>query len=66
MKRILAALCMIVVIAAPQALNTTEQSWVDAVNKLYGKRAALRVEAWRNALHDYKRLPTLQKLQNVN
>ncbi len=66
MKRLLSALCMLLVIAAPQALNTTEQSWVDAVNKLYGKRAALRVEAWRNALHDYKRLPTLQKLQNVN
>lgn len=66
MKRLLAALCMVLIIASPQALNTTEQSWVDAVNKLYGKRAALRVESWRNALHEYKRLPTLQKLEKVN
>lgn len=66
MKRLLAAVCMLLMIAAPQALNTTEQSWVDAVNKLYGKRAAQRVEAWRNELHNDKRLPTLQKLENVN
>ncbi len=66
MKRLLIITGFLFAITTTYALNTTEQSWVDAVSRLYGQRAGQRVEAWRNALQEYKRLPTVQKLQNVN
>ncbi len=66
MKRWLILACIFLVMTSPQALNTREQSWVDAVTKVYGKRAGRRVEAWRNAMHEYKKLPTDQKLEKVN
>jgi predicted transglutaminase-like cysteine proteinase len=66
MKRFIILACFLLIIASPQALNTTEQRWVDQVSKIYGKRAGKRVELWRSELQKYKSLPTLQKLQSVN
>lgn len=66
MKRFIILASFLLIISSPQALNTTEQRWVDQVSKIYGKRAGKRVELWRSELEKYKSLPTLQKLQKVN
>jgi predicted transglutaminase-like cysteine proteinase len=66
MKRLLVLIGFLLIVASPQALNTTEQRWVDQVSKIYGKRAGKRVEFWRSELEKYKSLPTLKKLEQVN
>lgn len=48
------------------ALNTQEQRWVDSVRKIYGDRAARRVESWRREMSQYASLPERQKLTKVN
>ncbi|WP_038184479.1 transglutaminase-like cysteine peptidase [Vibrio rhizosphaerae] len=68
MKRWLTVTFMLslLTVSSLQALDTTEQKWVNAVIRVYGERAGKRVEAWRNALTEYKPLPTQEKLEKVN
>ncbi|MDW6004975.1 transglutaminase-like cysteine peptidase [Vibrio mangrovi] len=66
MKRWLTVILMLLLASSLQALNTTEQKWVEAVTKVYGERAGRRVQAWREALAEYKHLSTLEKLEKVN
>ncbi|QMV16076.1 transglutaminase-like cysteine peptidase [Vibrio spartinae] len=68
MKRWLTVIFMLLLltVSSLQALDTTEQKWVNAVTRVYGERAGKRVEAWRNALAEYKPLSTQKKLEKVN
>ncbi|KUI97603.1 transglutaminase-like cysteine peptidase [Vibrio sp. MEBiC08052] len=68
MKRWLTVIFMLLLlmVSSLQALDTTEQKWVNTVTHVYGERAGKRVEAWRNALATYKPLSTQEKLEKVN
>ncbi|SJN57808.1 transglutaminase-like cysteine peptidase [Vibrio ruber] len=68
MKRWLTVIFMLLLlmVSSLQALDTTEQKWITAVTNVYGERAGKRVEAWRNALAEYKPLSTQEKLEKVN
>ncbi|USP16352.1 transglutaminase-like cysteine peptidase [Vibrio gazogenes] len=68
MKRWLTVISMLLIlmVSSLQALDTTEQKWVNAVTRVYGERAGKRVAAWRNALAEYKPLSTQEKLEKVN
>ncbi|HAS6346455.1 TPA: sulfate adenylyltransferase [Vibrio vulnificus] len=49
-----------------QALNTTEQKWIDAVTKTYGERAGQRVNTWREYIDLFKLLDEQEKLEGIN
>ncbi|EJG1802392.1 TPA: transglutaminase-like cysteine peptidase [Vibrio parahaemolyticus] len=48
------------------ALSTKEQRWVDAVTAVYGERAGLRVNTWRQNIDLFKQLETHEQLVGVN
>jgi predicted transglutaminase-like cysteine proteinase len=50
----------------PQALNTKEQQWVDAVAFTYGTRAGKRVETWRKEIAKHQNVPERDKLAGMN
>ncbi|EJN6826608.1 sulfate adenylyltransferase [Vibrio cidicii] len=49
-----------------QALNTTEQKWVEAVSSTYGQRAGKRVTAWRENIDFFKQLEEQEQLAGIN
>ncbi|MBE4593210.1 sulfate adenylyltransferase [Vibrio navarrensis] len=51
---------------ASQALNTTEQKWVEAVSSTYGQRAGKRVTAWRENIDFFKQLEEQEQLAGIN
>ena len=48
------------------ALNNKEQQWIKAVSSVYGGRAGLRVQAWREKQHRLQPQTNRQKLSEVN
>lgn len=52
--------------SSPQALNTKEQQWVDAVALTYGTRAGKRVETWRKEIAKHQNAPERDKLTEIN
>ncbi|MDE1336292.1 transglutaminase-like cysteine peptidase [Vibrio aestuarianus] len=57
---------LILTTSAPQALNTKEQQWVDAVTRTYGTRAGKRVETWRKEIAKYQNASEQQQLTKIN
>ncbi len=51
---------------ASQALNSSEQRLVDAVTRVYGERAGLRVTTWRTQMSAYRGLSERDQLTRVN
>ena len=51
---------------ASQALNSSEQRLVDAVTRVYGERAGLRVTTWRTQMSAYQGLSERDQLTRVN
>lgn len=66
MKYCWALVLLLISSATSFALNTSEQRWVSAVHKVYGPRAAKRVETWRNEISQYQSLPETKQLEKVN
>lgn len=52
--------------SSPQALNTKEQQWVDAVALTYGTRAGKRVDTWRKEIAKHQNAPERDKLTEIN
>lgn len=49
-----------------QALNTTEQRWINAVTTTYGERAGQRVKTWREYISLYSALTEKEQLEGIN
>lgn len=49
-----------------QALNTTEQRWINSVTTTYGERAGQRVKTWREYISLYSALTEKEKLEGIN
>lgn len=66
MKFWLTLILLLFMPSSPQALNTKEQQWVDAVTLTYGPRAGKRVETWRKEIAKHQRASERDKLTEIN